>query len=245
MTVICDSFSGISGWSVLTASLHTKPFGSFGRKNLLILPENIDRQVHEIFRFQFPGSLRFQTPHGFPASLCFLTPRVFLISSCFLAASGRNRPRKHHAQEFTFLGHIIVPGLIRMDADRREPKPGRTAFSADCRVFFAECNHIPEKVRKFLYFFPTATSPARKFRCPGSRRCCCQICVLQNSSPARNIGVPRLHSNTTQAFLIILFRSASIPGLSDFSPRTHQFQLRLSFAPSVLFQPFSSLCFSL
>lgn len=23
------------------------------------------------------------------------------------------------------------------------------------------------KIRKFLYFFPTATSPARKFRCPG------------------------------------------------------------------------------
>ena len=42
------------------------------------------RQVHEIFRFQFPGSLHFQAPHRFPASLCFLTPRVFLISSCIL-----------------------------------------------------------------------------------------------------------------------------------------------------------------
>ena len=40
-----------------------------------------------------------------------------------------------------------------MDADRREPKPGRTAFSADCRVFFAECNHIPEKFVNFSIFF--------------------------------------------------------------------------------------------
>ena len=40
-----------------------------------------------------------------------------------------------------------------MDADRREPKSGRTAFSADCRAFFAECNHIPEKFVNFSIFF--------------------------------------------------------------------------------------------
>ena len=46
------------------------------------------------------------------------------------------------------------------------------------------------------------------------------------------------------AFLTILRLSALIPG-SVVSPSTPQFQLRLSSAPSVLFQLFSSLCFVL
>ena len=65
---------------------------------------------------------------------------------------------------------------------------------------------------------------------------------LPNSSPARNMGVPRLHISTAQALRIIRKRRLRISG-SSVSPSAPQFQLLLSSAPSVLFQPFFSLCF--
>lgn len=56
-------------------------------------------------------------------------------------------------------------------------------------------------------------------------------------------GVPRLDISTTQAFRIMRKRRRNTSGGWWKSPSSPQFQLRLSLEPSVLFQPFASLCF--
>src|SRR5207302_10241952 len=69
-------------------------------------------------------------------------------------------------------------------------------------------------------------------------------CVRPISSPISTIGTPWLTSRSETAFFICRRRSAITSG-SSVGPSKPQFQLSLSFEPSLLFSPFASLCFPL
>src|SRR6476619_705003 len=67
-------------------------------------------------------------------------------------------------------------------------------------------------------------------------------CVFRNSSPAQNIGVPFASISKVKKFFTCRLRKARTSGGARQSPSQPQFQLRLSFGPSVFPCPFASLC---
>src|SRR5947199_13071 len=69
-------------------------------------------------------------------------------------------------------------------------------------------------------------------------------CVRPNSSPPSSIGTPCDRKSVVMKFRCCRARNA-LTVSSSVVPSTPQFQERLSSAPSWLFSPFSSLCFSL
>ena len=67
-------------------------------------------------------------------------------------------------------------------------------------MLLAECDHKFEEFKEILVFVEhTPVEPGRSC-CPDSSCCCFRIWYFQIHRRQRNIGVPRLHIRTAQAF---------------------------------------------
>ena len=60
-----------------------------------------------------------------------------------------------------------------------------------------------------------ATSPPRRSRCPGSRRCCCRAGCAPNSSPASSMGTPWERNRRARKLRCCRARRARTSGLDD------------------------------